>query len=52
MELHADKARKNMSVVSCTYKRNKHNFVSICFFSFKIKQQDVIIWRSKKLKVA
>ena len=47
-EVHADKARKNKSLVSCTYKRNKHNFASVCFFSFKIKQQDLSFRKGKK----
>ena len=38
-----DKAQKNNSAVSCTYRRNKYNFISIRCFSFKIKQKDLIV---------
>ena len=31
-------------------KWNKHNFASICFFSFKIKQQDLIVQKCKQVK--
>ena len=37
--VNAKKARKNKYAVSCTYRQSKHNFASICFFSFKIKQK-------------
>ena len=43
MEVHTDKAWESKSAVSCTSRQNKHNFNSICCFSFKIKQQDLII---------
>ena len=31
------------SVISCLYRLKKHNLASICFFSFKIKQKDLIV---------
>ena len=42
-EVHSEKAPKNKSEVSCTYRRSNYNFTSICFFSFKTKQQDMIV---------
>ena len=42
-EVHTDKTWKNKFIENCTYRWNKHNFVSMCFFSFKIKQQDLIV---------
>ena len=49
-EVHADKARKNKSVGSCTCWRNKLNFASNCLISFKIKQQDLIVQKSENVK--
>ena len=42
-EVHAEKAWENKFAVSFTYWQKKHNFVSVCIFSFKIKQQDLIV---------
>ena len=50
IEVHVNKARKNKSAVSYTYRRKKHNFASIYFFSFKIKRQDLVVWECKKSK--
>ena len=50
LEVHYDNAKKNKSAVSCAYRQNKHNFASVCFFRFKIKQQNLIIQESKKTK--
>ena len=60
MEAHANKVvvqksksySKSEASLSCTYRRNWHNFSSICFSSFKIKQQDLIVQKSKKVKGA
>ena len=42
-EVYTHKVQKNKSAVTCTYRQIKNSFASKCFFSFKIKQQDLII---------
>ena len=49
-EIHDEKTRKK-SAVSWN-RRNMHNFSSVCFLSFKIKQKDLIVQKSKKVKGA
>ena len=50
-EVHADKARKNKSAVSCTYRRNQHNLLQYVF-SFKRNDQKLLLQKSKKVKEA
>ena len=45
-------AWKRGSPVNCAYRGSKHNFASICCFSFKGQQKDLIFQRSKRVEGA